>query len=136
MNYNFKRLQIQSVWRFDMQLNIILILIFAILVTLFTIFNASPVIVNLFFTEMNVSLALIIIISVLAGAILVALIDTYRKFVNSKKIKIANKKILELENQILIKDEALRQRDLLIAQKEEKIQELKHTLEKGISTEA
>ena len=119
-----------------MQLNIILILIFAILVTLFTIFNASPVIVNLFFTEMNVSLALIIIISVLAGAILVALIDTYRKFVNSKKIKIANKKIVELENQILIKDEALRQRDLLIAQKEEKIQDLKHTLEKNINTEA
>lgn len=112
-----------------MQLSVILGLVFAILVTIFTIFNAAPVTVNLFVTDLEISLALIIIVSMLIGAMMIAVIDTVRKYRNSKELKIANKKIEDLEKQIKIKEEALKQRDVMILQKDEIIQNLKKTTE-------
>lgn len=112
-----------------MKLSIILGLIFAILVTIFTIFNAAPVKVNLFVTDLEISLALIIIVSMLIGAMMIAVIDTVRKYKNAKDFKAANRKIEDLEKQMKIKEEALKQRDMTILQKDEMIRNLKKSTE-------
>ena len=112
-----------------MQVYIVLILIFAIIITLFALFNSVVVPVSLLFFEVEVSLALVIIISTLIGAVLVALIGTARKVKSGKEIKGLQKKSTELEKQIAIKDEALKQRDNVIAQKDELIISQRKTIE-------
>ena len=112
-----------------MKISVILGLVFAILVTVFTIFNAAPVTVNLFVTDLEISLALIIIVSMLIGAMMIAVIDSVRKYRNSKDLKVAHKKIEELEKQMKIKEEALKQRDTMILQKDEMIRNLKKSTE-------
>jgi len=112
-----------------MQVYIVLILIFAIIITLFALFNSVVVPVSLLFFEVEVSLALVIIVSTLIGAVLTALIGTARKIRSGKEIKGLNKKSTELEKQIAIKDEALKQRDLVIEQKDELIISQRKTIE-------
>ncbi len=104
-----------------MQIYIVLILIFAILVTLFAIFNASVVTVSLFFVDIDISLALVIIGSVLIGAISVILFDSIRKIKEVRSQKEILKKNEELEKLVAIKDEALKQRDQIIVQRDELI---------------
>lgn len=118
-----------------MQAYIVLMLIFAIFVTLFAIFNATAVTVSFIFTEMEVSLALVIIGSALLGALLVMLFDAVKKLKTSKIIREANKKVQELEKQLVLKDEALRQRDSMIGQKEDQIKALKEANESNNSSE-
>lgn len=118
-----------------MQAYIVLMLIFAIFVTLFAIFNATAVTVSFIFTEMEVSLALVIIGSALLGALLVMLFDAVKKLKTSKIIRESNKKVQELEKQLVLKDEALRQRDSMIAQKEDQIKALKEANESNNSSE-
>lgn len=112
-----------------MQVYIVLILIFAIIITLFALFNSVVVPVSLLFFEVEVSLALVIVVSTLIGAVLIALIGTVRKIKSGKEIKELNKKSTELEKQIALKDEALKQRDLVIAQKDELIISQRKTIE-------
>jgi len=118
-----------------MQAYIVLMLIFAIFVTLFAIFNATAVTVSFIFAEMEVSLALVIIGSALLGALLVMLFDAFKKLKTSKIIRESNKKVQELEKQLVLKDEALRQRDSMIAQKEDQIKALKEANESNNSSE-
>jgi len=118
-----------------MQAYIVLMLIFAIFVTLFAIFNATAVTVSFIFAEMEVSLALVIIGSALLGALLVMLFDAVKKLKTSKIIRESNKKVQELEKQLVLKDEALRQRDSMIAQKEDQIKALKEANESNNSSE-
>jgi len=75
------------------QLLFILSLLFAILVTIFAITNAKPVVTNLFFVSFEASLALIIFISAALGAIIVALLGfrSYFRF-KSKIAKITKEK--------------------------------------------
>ena len=112
-----------------MQVYIVLILIFAIIITLFALFNSVIVPVSLLFFEVEVSLALVIIVSTLIGAVLTALIGTARKIRSGKEIKGLTKKTTELEKQIALKDEALKQRDVMISQKDELIVSQRKTIE-------
>ncbi len=112
-----------------MQVYIVLILIFAIIITLFALFNSVIVPVSLLFFEVEVSLALVIIVSTLIGAVLTALIGTARKIRSGKEIKGLNKKATELDKQIALKDEALKQRDVMISQKDELIVSQRKTIE-------
>lgn len=118
-----------------MQAYIVIMLIFAIFVTLFAIFNATAVTVSFIFAEMEVSLALVIIGSALLGALLVMLFDAVKKLKTSKIIREANKKVQDLEKQLVLKDEALRQRDSMIAQKEDQIKAFKEANESNNSSE-
>ncbi len=119
-----------------MQVYIVLILIFAIIITLFALFNSVVVPVSLLFFEVEISLALVIIISTLIGAVLVALIGTAKKVKSVKEIKALQKKSTEIEKQIAIKDEALKQRDASIAQKDELIISQRKTIEEMDSNAA
>ncbi len=90
-----------------MQVYIVLILIFAIVITMFALFNSVVVPVSLLFFEVDVSLALVIIISTLIGAVLITLIDMARKLRSGKEIKGLHKKAIELEKQMIVKDELI-----------------------------
>ncbi|MDP4126102.1 MAG: LapA family protein [Bacillota bacterium] len=68
---------------------LILTLIFALLVAVFAIQNAATVAINLFWMTTEVPLVLVILCSVLAGAIIVLLIAVWREF-RRKRILIAN----------------------------------------------
>lgn len=99
-----------------MQTNIVLILIFAIIVTLFAIFNASVVSVSLFFVNIEVSLALVIIFSALLGAIVVILFGSIKKIKSAMQIKELQKKVTDLEKQVISKDETIANQRNMIEQ--------------------
>ncbi|MDK2867163.1 MAG: hypothetical protein PWP51_352 [Clostridiales bacterium] len=113
-----------------MQANIILFLIFAIVIALFALFNATVVTVSFVFTQIEVSLALVIIISALIGALMVILFDSIKKLKTKKTIKELNKRITGLESQVkdkelesLKKDEVIKSKDEVIKAKEDALQE-------------
>lgn len=66
---------------------LILTLLFALLVAIFAIQNAAPVVINLFWVTTQVPLVLVILGSVLAGALIVVLIAMWRKIRPQKKDK-------------------------------------------------
>ncbi|HVJ49688.1 LapA family protein [Desulfitobacterium sp.] len=66
---------------------LILTLAFALLIAIFAIQNAAPVAINLFWITTQVPLVLVIIGSVLAGALIVFLIALWRQFRPKKKNK-------------------------------------------------
>lgn len=64
---------------------LILTLIFALLIAIFAIQNAVPVTIEFFWITTQVPLVLIILGSVLAGALIVFLIASYRQFRPKRK---------------------------------------------------
>jgi len=82
-----------------MQKNIIITLVLSILIAIFAILNAGAIPVNLIFTTVNLSAALVILISASFGAIIVYLFDTVSKRRTSKVIKEYEKRILVLNNE-------------------------------------
>lgn len=70
-----------------MQKNVIFILFLSVIVALFAILNAKAVPVNFLFVKVEVSVALVILISACLGATIVYLIGSIAKFKSSKKIK-------------------------------------------------
>ena len=63
-----------------MRIGFILSLVFALIVAIFGIQNATVISVNFFFTKVNISLALIIFISTIIGAIIVTLLGMKKEF--------------------------------------------------------
>lgn len=82
-------------------------LILAILVTIFAITNANPVILNLFFYKFSASQALIIFVSAALGAIIVLLLGVVNYFKKNREIHslkenndILNKEIKLLQDKL------------------------------------
>lgn len=68
-----------------MRVGFIVSLIIALLVSIFAIQNAQAISINFLFAKVNVSLAIIIILSVIVGAVIVTAIGLKRE-INSKKL--------------------------------------------------
>ena len=83
-----------------MRFGFIISLIFAILVALFGIQNSSIISINFFSTKFNISLALIIFISVIIGAIIVTLLSLQKEFTLSRGNKQLSKKAKSFETEI------------------------------------
>lgn len=85
-----------------MEVRFIFSLIFAIIIAFFSILNSGIVKINLLFTNVNISQALVILISAVLGSIIVMLLTTIKQFKLKRKIKELSKsvKILEEENAI------------------------------------
>lgn len=79
-----------------MQKNIIVTLILSVFIAVFAILNAAAVEVNLIFAKVNVSAALIILISASVGAIIVYSIDALSKRRTKKEIKEKEKTIVRM----------------------------------------
>jgi uncharacterized integral membrane protein len=90
-----------------MQLYVVLALIFAILITLFAIFNATAIPVNFLVADVEMPLALVIIGSALIGALAMLIFDAFRRLKSVKSTKELKKKIDELNKMIASKDETI-----------------------------
>jgi uncharacterized integral membrane protein len=83
-----------------MRIGFIISLVFAIIVTLFGIQNASITTVNFFSAHFNVSLSLVIFVSAIIGAIIVTLFSLQKEFILSRGNKRLSKKADNFENTI------------------------------------
>lgn len=81
-----------------MEKGFIFSLIFAALVGIFAVGNSEKVLIDLFFTKIEMSMAIVIFISALLGAIIVAFIGWVKTLKLKKEIKELHKKIESLEN--------------------------------------
>lgn len=88
------------------QLLFIVSLVFAIIVTLFALINANPVVINFYFYKIEASLALIILLSAILGAIIVTTlgIASHFRFKNEIKRLSKDKEELTQKNQDLLAD--------------------------------
>lgn len=80
-----------------MQKGFIFSLLFAILVAIFALKNANKVLIDFIFGKVSISQALVILISAILGAVIVAIIGSVRNFKLKKKVKKLNKKIESIE---------------------------------------
>lgn len=83
-----------------MQKKIILILLFALVVAVFAIQNSNPVTIKLFQWEDRVSLAFIIIGSIVFGSIVMAVVTSFTQLKMGKKIRSLKRKNEQQEEEI------------------------------------
>lgn len=83
-----------------MQKNVIITLVFAIFVALFALLNADKVPVNLVFTEIEISAALVILISACLGAIIVYSLEAVQKIKVKKQCKAAETNLKACQEQL------------------------------------
>lgn len=100
-----------------MQRGFIISLILAAIVGAFALNNSELVEINLFFTTIIISQAIIIFLSAILGAVIVAFLGWFRSLKLKKEIRELNKKIMVIE------DEKLKLIDL-IDKKEDQIKQL------------
>lgn len=112
-----------------MHIHIIFLLIFAIIVTLFAIFNSAVVTVSFFFVEIQVSLALVIIGATLIGAIAALLFDSVRRIKANRVLKELNKSNEALKNELTLKTTTIEKHEASLIEKDEMIQTLKRALD-------
>lgn len=79
-----------------MEKGFILSLIFAAIIAIFALNNSDRVLIDLIFTEIQLSQAIIILISALFGAVIAAAFSWVRSLKSNKKIKNLNNEITEL----------------------------------------
>lgn len=83
-----------------LQLTYILALLFALVVAIFALLNAQPVTVDFIFNEFQISLALVILVSAFAGAIILGFLGIFRQVKGSFKSREMNARIKKLEEQL------------------------------------
>jgi len=89
-----------------MRFGFIISLVFAIAVAIFGIQNSAVISVNFFSTNINISLALIIFISTIIGAIIVAMLGLKKELTLSHSNKQLTKKAKNFQDEIEVqKDE-------------------------------
>lgn len=84
-----------------MIMNLTVLLVLAVVVALFAVANSSAVIINLILWQsQQVSLSIVILVSVLSGFIAAGIIAVFQKVKDGLKIKQLESKIKELERHI------------------------------------
>lgn len=116
-----------------MQLYVVLALIFAILITLFAIFNAAVIPVNFLVADVEMPLALVIIGSALIGAVAMLIFDAFRRLKSVKHSKELKKNVDELNKQLAVKDDkilklesAVKQCESTVSNQQDLIESLKN----------
>ncbi|HHT63593.1 MAG: LapA family protein [Bacillota bacterium] len=90
-----------------MQLLLIFTLVFALGVAIFAVQNATPVEISfLFYRFQDISLVVVILASVLAGALIVFLLSLVKQISFFRKIRTLEKRIEFLEKELKTKEEA------------------------------
>lgn len=78
-----------------MQKNLIITLLFSILIAMFAILNAAPIPVNFIFAKVQLSAALVILISAALGALVIYSVDMLSRIKTRKQIKHLDKQLEE-----------------------------------------
>jgi uncharacterized integral membrane protein len=128
-----------------LQLTYILALLFAVIVAMFAIVNAQPVTVDFLFDEFQVSLALVILLSAFAGAIILGFLGIFKQIKTGfkfrevqnknkklesqveeteKKLAEAESRLKEFEDKLAQKENALKELEARLSEKEEQIKQL------------
>lgn len=94
------------------QWTLIIGLLFAILIAVFSVVNVRPVSVSFLFTQVQMPLVLVILGSALIGAIISGSVALFKRMAYQKEIKMLKAEIAE-------KEELLRQEQLRIIPREE-----------------
>ena len=100
-----------------MQKGFVFSLIFAAIVAIFALANADKVAIDLLFTEVQISQAIVIFISTILGAVIMALLGMVRTFKSKREIKESNKLIEQLKEEVV-------NLKLLVENRGEEIQDL------------
>ncbi len=79
---------------------LVLLLILIIMVSMFVVVNASDVSINLIFVKYDISLAIVIFISLLLGALIALIISFFDKFQNYKDKSKLKKQLEECEEEL------------------------------------
>lgn len=82
-----------------MQFNFILSLIFATLIAVFALKNGNKVLIDFLFAKVNVSQAIVIFISAILGAVIVAVLGSVRNIKFKKEIKDLKNKLVAVEDE-------------------------------------
>ena len=114
-----------------MQSGFIFSLIFAVFIGLFALKNGGPVSIDLFFTEIRLSQALVIIFSALLGALVIYFLNFFKILHFKREIKALNKKqesvdsdMQVLNNKIIVLEEEKNGLLKVIEEKEDQINTL------------
>lgn len=83
-----------------MEKGFIFSLIFAAIVAVFALSNADKVLIDLLFVKVEISQAIVIFISTILGAVIVALLGMVKTFKLKKEIKELNKEMEPLEEEV------------------------------------
>lgn len=106
-----------------MQLKYILALLFALMVAIFALLNAQPVTVEFIFDEFQISLALVILVSAFAGAVILGFLGVFRQVKESLKSREMNARIKKLEEQLKESADKHTKAELRLAEAEARIME-------------
>lgn len=87
-----------------MQIGFIVILIIAIFVAIFAIQNGDMVSLDLFLTEVNMPLAVVIMSCIILGAVIVLILGTTRQFKSRSQTKEMKNKLKTLEGDRILAD--------------------------------
>jgi putative membrane protein len=107
-----------------MQKNIIITLFFSIIITVFALLNSDPIAINLAFGEVDISVALVILISATLGAVLVYSLATIAKIKAKKKLKLAEEALLDMTKECQKLEEKLGVSEVDSVVKEETIENI------------
>ncbi len=83
-----------------MQKKLLLIILFALITAFFAIQNASPVLVRIFKWEVEVSLVFIVLGAIAFGALIMALVSSFKQLKLGKEIRVLKKEKEKLMNEI------------------------------------
>lgn len=90
----------ENVMKSKMQKNILVMMIFSVFIAIFALLNSEIVPINLIFVKLNLSAALVILISATVGAIIIYSFDAIVLYKLKKKIKELEKKITYNNEQV------------------------------------
>jgi len=105
-----------------MQLTVILSMIFAIFIAVFAGLNSKVVDVNLLFVQLEMSLAIIILISAVVGAAIMYLLNMLKGFRHSRALKAEKKEKLILKKEIKNLNDVIAEKDKKLEEKDEKLE--------------
>jgi len=103
-----------------MEKGFILSLVFAAIVGIFALKNSDKVLIDLFFTKLEMSQAIVIFISALLGAVIAAVLGWVKTIKLKKDIKELNKRVEAIETEKNKLSNLLEAKEEIIMQKTEK----------------
>lgn len=113
-----------------MEKSFILSLIFAAIVAVFALKNGDKVLIDFIFTKVEVSQAIVIFLSAILGAVVVAILSGVKNIKYKKEIRDLNKKIQSMEEENYNMKALLENRGEEITKLKKIIEELEEEMEK------
>ncbi|GBF12500.1 lipopolysaccharide assembly LapA domain-containing protein [Tepidibacillus infernus] len=83
-----------------MQARLIILLFFTLIVVVFAVMNIQPVVIDFYFTQADVPLILMIIFSILIGALFMFILSSMKQIQTTRKMKTLEKENSQLKQEL------------------------------------